>query len=312
MVRGLGLRHVEVIYAVMLTGTVTGAAARLNVSQPAISNSVKEAEDRLGFALFYRQHGRIFPTERATAIFAEIERSFTGLDTINSVCRSLRKTECRRLMISATPAWATGVLPRVLHDYMKTYPELRFSVITKSSEYVQSLISSFKADIGFGLSAPPIPGVAQFEIAKARLQCALPPNHPLAERSEIHVTDLATEPLITFSGVEGTDDIINKAFADHDLEPQSVIECPAALAVCAMIEAGIGIGLIHGICAHVFRGREIAYRPFTPQINISMCAYWRTCDEPTFDRDYLMKLAIRHTDETLAAFQPSQAVVAPG
>src|SRR5690606_39861483 len=85
MARGLGLRHVEVVYAVMLTGTITGAAARLNVSQPAISNCVKEAEERLGFPLFTRQHGRVFPTERATAIFSEIERSFTGLDTINSL-----------------------------------------------------------------------------------------------------------------------------------------------------------------------------------------------------------------------------------
>lgn len=303
MARGLGLRHVEVVYAVILTGTVTGAAARLNVSQPAISNCVKEAEERLGFALFTRQHGRVFPTERATAIFSEIERSFTGLDTINSLCRSLRDTKHGRLLISSTPAWATAVLPWVLHDYMKTYPELRFSIITKSSEYVQSLVSSCKADIGFGLSAPPIPGVVQLEIARARLQCALPRSHPLAQRSTIHVTDLAAEQLITFSGVEGTDDLINQVFADHDLEPQSVIECPAALAVCAMVEAGIGIGLIHGICAHVFRDREIVHLPFTPQISISMCAYWRTCDEPTFDRDYLTKLAIRHTDDILCANQ---------
>src|SRR5690606_35875530 len=99
MARDLNFRHVEVIYAVMLTGTVTGAAARLNVSQPAISNSLKEAEERLGFALFMRQHGRIFPTERATALFSEIERSFTGLDAINGFCAAMRGATFDHLLI---------------------------------------------------------------------------------------------------------------------------------------------------------------------------------------------------------------------
>ena len=295
MARGLGLRHVEVIYAVMLTGTITGAAAKLSVSQPAISNCVKDAEDRLGFPLFTRQYGRIFPTERALAIFSEIERSFTGLEAINTLCCALREQQWDRLVISSTPAWATAVLPRVLHDYLSEYPQLRCSVITRSSEYVQSLVSSCKADIGFGLYSPPIPEVEQWEIAKAPLLCTLPKNHPLATRSRIHITDIAFERLITFSSVEGTDDLINEAFALYGIEPLSVVECPAALTVCAMIEAGVGIGLVHQISTHIFRDRNIVCLPFEPEISISMCAYWRTGHEPPYDRQRLLSLAQNYT-----------------
>lgn len=301
MSRELGFRHVEVIYAVILTGTVTGAAARLNVSQPAISNSIKEAEERLGFPLFTRQHGRIFPTDRATAIFSEIQRSFTGLEAINTFCISLRHIGYERLLIASSPAWATAVLPRVLRDYIVSNPQLCFSVITRSSEYVQSLVSSLKADIGFGLKAPPIPGVTQLEIAQAPLNCVLPSTHPLAEQSEIHITDLEHERLITFSNVEGTDDLINDAFWHYGLEPHSIVVCPAALTVCAMIEAGIGIGLVHGICTHTFRDRDIVCLPFKPHISISMCAYWRTNCELEFDREHLVDLAVHYTQQTLGS-----------
>lgn len=300
MMRGLGLRHVEVIYAVMLTGTITGAAAKLNVSQPAISNCVKDAEDRLGFPLFTRQHGRISPTERAFALFSEIERSFTGLESINAFCNALRAQHWDRLVISSTPAWATSVLPKVLHDYLADYPQLRCSVITRSSEYVQSLVSSCKADIGFGLYSPPIPDVEQHVIARLPLLCTISRDHPLSTRSRIHISDIATERLVTFSSTEGTDDLINEAFYMHGAEPVSVVQCPAALTVCAMVEANVGIALAHKVAAHVFRDRNIVCLPFEPHICVQMCAFWRSGHEPPYDRQQLLGLAEHYTAALIA------------
>ncbi|MGH8435809.1 MAG: LysR family transcriptional regulator, partial [Pseudomonas sp.] len=89
MASKLSLRHIETIHAVILTGSVTGAASRLFVTQPAISNVLREAEDRLGYPLFDRRGGRLMPTPLADMLFEEIERSFTGLEAINDFCEQL-------------------------------------------------------------------------------------------------------------------------------------------------------------------------------------------------------------------------------
>ncbi len=278
----------------MLTGTVTGAAARLHVSQPAVSNALKDAEERLGFPLFIRRRGRIFPTEHAHVIFREIERSFTGLDAINSLCSLLRDEPVHRVTISSTPAWSASVMPLVLRDYMQRYPQLRFSIITRSSEYVQALVSSCKADIGFGLYAPPIPGVEQVDLVHARLHAIVSMDHHFADREQITFADLAEEPMVTFSGAEGTDRMVNKAFHEAGVNLHSVIECPAALTVYAMAAAGVAVGLMHDIGIHAFRGLGVRRIRFEPRLETVMCAYWRKGDELEFDHKTLIDLAVQY------------------
>lgn len=65
----LTLRQIEVIRAIMVTGTVGGAARLLNVSSPGISRVMKHAETILGLKLFSRRHGRYTPSPEARDIF---------------------------------------------------------------------------------------------------------------------------------------------------------------------------------------------------------------------------------------------------
>ncbi len=74
----------------MLTGSVTGAATRLYVTQPAISHLIRDVEAILGFTLFDRRFGRLVPTARAELLFGEIERSFVSLDYLNDFSSRLR------------------------------------------------------------------------------------------------------------------------------------------------------------------------------------------------------------------------------
>src|ERR1700733_13613780 len=128
MSRPLSFRHVETIYAVVLTGSVTGGAARLHVTQPAVSNLLREAEERLDFPLFERHAGRLVPTRRAELIFAEIERSFTGLDSINEFCARLCRGERRKIIVASTPAFASAVLPQAVKTYREDIADLHFSI----------------------------------------------------------------------------------------------------------------------------------------------------------------------------------------
>lgn len=301
MARSLSFRHVEVIYAVVLTSSVTGAAARLCVSQPAVSNMIKDAEDRVGFALFTRQLGRIIPTPRAEALFAEIERSFTGLDAINNLCASLRDEQTRRIRVASTPAWATAVMPHVVRDYMRQYPHVRFEIRTRSSEYVQSVVSSCKADIGFALSFARIPGVSKKELVSPRLKCLMHIDHPLATRDVIHASDLVNERMVTFSHIEGTDTLIEAAFANYGGMPPSVVECPTAIVVNAMVGVGIGVALVHSISEVLFRDAPVVSIPFLPAIHVTQCAYWATTSAPDFDRDFMVELALEHSQAIVHA-----------
>jgi DNA-binding transcriptional LysR family regulator len=84
------LRHIEVFNAVMLTGSVSGAARLINVTQPAVSRILQHAELQLGFALFQRTKGRLTPTSEALTLYPHIERLFAQLDEVQRLAANLK------------------------------------------------------------------------------------------------------------------------------------------------------------------------------------------------------------------------------
>lgn len=283
MRRPLSLRHVEAIHAALLTGSVTGAAARLHVSQPAVSSLLKEAEERLEFALFERQAGRFNPTARAELIFKEIERSFTGLDAINSMCERLLQDQRRTIVIASTPAFATAVLPRVLKAFREAGSDAYFAVSPRSSEYAQAQVASHKADIAFALREPTLPGVDCTLVVRERLVCLLPPGHPLASRASVGAADLAGEPMIGLSRTEPLHELVMEGFAEAGFLPRMAADCPAALMACAMVQAGNGFAILDPISAQPFRSSGIHIVAFEPALHLDVCAYTARGRAPAFD-----------------------------
>ena len=93
----LTLRQIEIIRAIMVTGTVGGAARLLNVSSPGVSRAMKHAEVSVGVKLFSRKGGRYSPTTEANAIFSQINGVY---DKVEDLPPS-RSARCR----ASPPSW---------------------------------------------------------------------------------------------------------------------------------------------------------------------------------------------------------------
>jgi DNA-binding transcriptional LysR family regulator len=304
MIRPLSFRHVETIYSVLLTGSVTGGAARLHVTQPAVSNVLKEAEERLGFPLFARHGGRLVPTRKAELIFAEIERSFTGLDVVNTFCAHLARQERRKIVIGSTPAFAAAVLPAAIKAYRQEVDEVHFSVVSRGSDHVQALVASQKVDIGFAIEEPAIPGVSSKLLVCERMICLLPAGHPLTQKSVIRAEDLREEPMVTLSRAEHIDDIVEATFSEIGGPPPAVAECPAALTALAMVEAGIGFTILDPISAYHYRHGTIARRVFEPETTLNLWAYWVPGRQETFGQAEFLKLVESSVSRIMSEMVP--------
>src|SRR3954451_6301878 len=95
------LRQVEVIRAVMVTGTIGGAAKLLNVSAPGISRLVKYTEKSLGVRFFKRQNGRYFPTTEAQNIFEQINGVYKKVDDLTETISKIGRGALSELRIGS-------------------------------------------------------------------------------------------------------------------------------------------------------------------------------------------------------------------
>ena len=285
VVHPLGVKHVQAIHAIVLTGSVTGAAERLHVTQPALSNRLRDAEERLGFDLFQRRGGRLVPHDSTMLLFDEIERSFVGLQHINSLCERIRQKRRRRLAIACTPVFAAAVLPSVLAAFRGQVSDLFIAVESRSAEQVAALVASGKADVGFGLEVAAMPGLHSALLATVPMLCYLGPQHPLARRGgTLHAQDLLAEPMLSLSRSEGVEQVVANAFHGCGGLPPAVLECPAAVAACSMAGAGLGFVVFDPLPAAVLNPALVAVCAFEPAVDLVYRAY--RCDSRSVPAEY--------------------------
>src|SRR5690606_8524110 len=107
----MNFKQIETFRAVMLTRSMTVAAAQLHTSQPNVSRVIAELEAAPGLRLFTRQSGRIDPPAEAEFLLPEVERSFVGLDSLRAAVRAIRQQGAGTLRIGVVPSLAMSVIP---------------------------------------------------------------------------------------------------------------------------------------------------------------------------------------------------------
>src|SRR3546814_5490968 len=123
----------EVFHAIMVTGSITGAARLLNVTQPAVSTVLKHCESQLKMKLFVRVAGRLQPTAEAEAVFPQAASIFGRLDAVSRLTQDLVGGRLGTLSIAAAFPIANGYLAKALARFVSRRPNLRATLQSLTS-----------------------------------------------------------------------------------------------------------------------------------------------------------------------------------
>lgn len=105
------IRQLECFRALMVSGTMTRAAELLGISQPSVSNTIAGLEEELGFTLFIRQAGRLYPTPEAHLFFEEVSRSLAAVASTERAAKEIRSGKYGRLSMPPIPAFRPPFCP---------------------------------------------------------------------------------------------------------------------------------------------------------------------------------------------------------
>lgn len=163
------LRHIEVFHAVRRTGSITEAAEMLGVSQPAASKALKHAEDQLGFKLFRRVRGRLYPTAEAEILYTGVDKVYRDIETVRRVARNLRKNTHGFLRIGCLPSLSLGLLPESVNRLQEREEHFSCEIQTyHSKELIQSLLAH-ETDLVVTFGTDHLPGTNVIRIGEAEI-----------------------------------------------------------------------------------------------------------------------------------------------
>jgi DNA-binding transcriptional LysR family regulator len=240
----LTLRQIEVIRAIMVTGTVGGAARLLNVSQPGISRIMKHAEMSVGMKLFGRRGGRYSPTREANAIFSQINGVYDKVEHLQFVISRIKRGVDIELKIASVPSIANVMVPRAVAEVRKAFPNLLIDVdILKIEDAVDYLLLG-KGELVALSNVVNHPMLICAPLALGRLKCIVPEGHPLARQTRVSAADIVKYPLIGIDPNDPYGRVMAEIFAKTALHYDVTIRARFGSTVCALVTQGLGIAIV--------------------------------------------------------------------
>ena len=258
----MNLRQLEIFRAVMQTGTTRSAAEVLRISQPAVSNILRQFEAQLGFDLFHRTGGRLRPTREAHSLFEGSEGVFTSFDAVQSLSEDLRRGWAGTLTLAVSPSLGHTLIPPAMSEFLVERPRVRINMDTPSNERIVEMLAGGRADLALTITQIEHPAIRTSVLREGQIYCAMPLGHPLTPRKTIHAADLVGERLISFPRESALGMIMNGVFRDADQSQEPTIEVRFAFTALTLVKAGVGVALIDDFTlAYLERPDRLTLRP---------------------------------------------------
>lgn len=273
-------RHIEVFRAVMLAGGVSEAARQLHTSQPTISRELARLEFLLGYALFERERGRLKATARALALFDEVQRSFEGLERVTARAQQLARDELGALQVLSLPALAHALLPAACARLSD--PGV-IDITPQEPPLLEEWLSAQRFDLGLTEQGQGSEGVRFERLLSLDEVCVLPAGHPLLTKPQLQPADFADQPFVSLASDDPYRRQIDAAFEAGGVQRQMRLQTHSAVAVCAMVEQGLGLAIVNPLTALACSGAKLQWRRFSVSIPYEV---WlaRTMHRPSHPR----------------------------
>ena len=242
--RDITLRQIEAIRAVMIRGSIRGAAEHLHVSPPGISRIIKHAEDSLGIRLFERKGGTFVPAVEARNFFDQLSEVYKGVENLQLALESVKRGDEAELSFASAPSISTYIAPQAIKSIRDCYPGLFIDLnIVKYEEAIDYVLLE-QGEFAIMTTSVDSQGIDVKLMGVVPVKVILPQGHPLAVSETISVHDIKSESII---GVDPQDPFGAQLFApfsDAGLDVVYATRGRFSQAVIGLVRENQGVALI--------------------------------------------------------------------
>jgi DNA-binding transcriptional LysR family regulator len=292
----MDLRHARTFVTVAELGTVSGAAVRLRVAQPALSRQIIDLEHELGLRLFDRIGRRLILTSAGEQLLAGCRLLLNCAVAVKEQAQLLRHGDTGVLKVAGSPQHIESVLSGFLHRYAERYPKVQVDVSEGTGSEIITLLERGEIHLGQNLLHAVKLDENHFgslPLGSVELLAACHTSTPIGPRRSIDVANLAAFPLLLMDGGFGFRRAFDAASRMAGLKPIVMFESRNPHTLLALAEAGHGVAIVPSqLQCHRYRLRIVGLtyrgRPLREALTIS----WdKRRPLPRFAIDYCGMLA---------------------
>ncbi|MEO0463412.1 MAG: LysR family transcriptional regulator [Pseudomonadota bacterium] len=301
------LRQIEIFYHVYRSGTISGAARNLNVSQPSVSKVLKHTEDQLGIELFLRQRGRLIPTQLAHELFAEAQDVYHRLGSFNKSLENISNRRGGHIRLGVLPSLSLSFGPEWIAHLRAADRALTFELTTLHSAEVAPALSEKRVDLCLGFEPAPPEQFQSHALGDGRMVLVAP--RPLAEDAQD--VDLSIVERADFIGMRDSGPLgklVDLALAEQGISPKEIVSAHTYHVAVSLVRKQLGLTITDQFTAYSQLGAGLhryALREF-PCFSVYAIALNSFPDGDLIARGVeCARVTIRDLNAGIAALQPN-------
>ncbi|ENJ1725946.1 LysR family transcriptional regulator [Vibrio parahaemolyticus] len=267
----MNLRQLEVFYAIMQAGTVSGAARLLHVSQPNVTRVLAHTEQQLSFALFERVKGRLVPTQEAKALLPEAEKVYQQLGQFRSLTNKV-KQGTQHLRVGAPPVLAAHLLAPTVALLSKEHG-ISFELLTANRDELCSGLLKHELDVAIAFGEETPPALMGHVLLKENLALIAPKSAAIPAEKTVILEELISHdlPIIGLDSRDPLGLLLHQTLSARDEHYQHAITVRSYSAAAELVKHQAGFAIVDPWTAKLYRQEDaVAVHALEPNMSFSV------------------------------------------
>lgn len=263
------LRHLEVFNALIEAGSVSRAAERLNLTQPAVSIALSNFEAELGFALFHRERGFFTPTTEAMLLHKEVVHGLEAIEQVQERAVGILSGQTGRISIATNGVLAFNFLPQLVASFQQDHPNVTVDIKVHSSRQIASWVATHNIDIGLIDLPLPVAGL-DAKVFKFKCICAMHKDDSLAELKTVKPEALAGRSVVSITGHHQVDQRLDTILAEANIAVSRNATAYYFAIARKLVAQGRYLAILEPINGKIDLKDDVVWRPFVPRIDSNL------------------------------------------
>lgn len=267
------LRQLQYFQMVCQLNSITQAAEKLFVSQPTITNSIKNLEKELSIVLFDRSKKHLLPTAEGRVFLKRVDEILMQVNNATSEMKEYHDLKKGVLTIGVPPMIGTFLFPKLLINFQKSYPNIKLNITEYGSTTIKRMVEKEDIDLGLIISDSTNKLLTSLPISNSELFVCVKKEHPLSKQSTITFKDLKNEPIILLNEGFYIRQKVLESFNEFNIQPNIILSSTHLETIKGLTTSGVGISFV---LKEIFEDNEkIATIPLNPAIPINISLVWK-------------------------------------
>lgn len=253
-------------------------AAKMNITQSALTRQIQSLENELGLLLFERNKRNVKLTPAGRFLRDKWEVEINEIEFIHQFAKQIHLGESGTIRIAYPDSISASIMPEILAHIAAEYPKLRVELVQVLYENQQEFLRNYKVDLIIARDINNLQGIKSKKVYTDHLALVVPENHPFQSIEDLSTETLSQQKFILPTIDEGSSygHIIQQVFSNFDFTPNVYLHSEFGAIIIALVRKGLGIAILpDSYQYHDSPGLRFIKLPFKTDLYLN----WRTDDQ---------------------------------